>query len=103
EVLIQRVTGKAMETDVNKMVPEFQNFDSPFIAIQREFTEFNNKLMLSKNKYTTSDDLNYKQILILHKQCENYIKTAFYNSHKLGISIKVNQSLLRIRQQLDRI
>jgi site-specific recombinase len=103
EVLIQRVTGKAMETDVNKMVPELQNFDSPFIAIQREFTEFNNKLMLSKNKYTTSDDLNYKQILILHKQCENYVNTAFYNSHKFGISIKVNQSLLRIRQQLDRI
>lgn len=103
EVLIQRVTGKALETDVNKMVPEFQNFDSPFIAIQREFTEFNNKLMLSKNKYTTSDDLNYKQILILHKQCQNYINTAFYNSNKFGISIKVNQSLLRIQQQLERI
>lgn len=103
EVLIQRVSGKAMETDVNKMVPEFQNFDSPFLAIQREFAELNSSLMLSDTKYTTSDNLNYKQILILHKQCRNYVKIAFENSHKFGISIKVNQSLLRIKQQLDRI
>lgn len=41
EVLVQRITGRAMETDVNKMVPEFQNFDSPFIAIMREFNELN--------------------------------------------------------------
>lgn len=103
EVLIQRTSGKAMESDVSKMVPEFQNFDSPFIAIQREFAELNNRLISSEKKHTTSDDLNYKQILILHKQCENYIKTAFDNSHKYGISITVNQSLLRIRQQLERI
>lgn len=103
EVLLQRASGAAMETDVNKMVPEFQNFDSPFIAILREFTEFSNKLMSAKQKYTTADDLSYKQVLILHKQCNNYLKTAFENSHKYGISIKVNQNLLRIRQQLERV
>lgn len=103
EVLLQRISGTAMETDVNKMVPEFQNFDSPFIAIQREFTELSNKLMSSKLKFTTSDDLSYKQIIILLKQCNNYLKSAFENSHKYGISIKVNQNLLRIRQQLERV
>ncbi len=102
EVLIQRISGRAMESDVNKMVPEFQNFDSPFIAIQREFAELNDKLIRSEKKYIPSDDLSYKQVVILHKQCQNYIKTAFENSHKYGISLKVNQSLLRIRQQLDR-
>lgn len=103
EVLIQRISGRAMESDVNKMVPEFQNFDSPFIAIQREFAELNDKLIRSNKKFITSDDLSYKQVLILHKQCQNYINTAFTNSHKYGISLKVNQSLLRIRQQLDRV
>jgi site-specific recombinase len=103
EVLLQRLSGTAMETDVNRMVPEFQNFDSPFIAIQREFTELSNKLMSTKAKYTTSDDLSYKQIIILHKQCNTYLKTAIENSHKYGISIKVNQNILRIRQQLERV
>ena len=103
EVLIQRISGRAMESDVNKMVPEFQNFDSPFIAIQREFAELNDKLIRSDRKFISSDDLSYKQVMILHKQCQAYINTAFANSHRYGISLKVNQSLLRIRQQLDRI
>ncbi|MGE8299304.1 MAG: hypothetical protein ACN6OW_07020, partial [Sphingobacterium paramultivorum] len=103
ELLVQRITGRAMETDVNKMVPEFQNFDSPFIAIMREFTELNDRILQSDNKFISSDDLSYKQILVLHKQCESYIETAFDNSHRFGISIKVNQSLLRMRQQLERI
>ncbi|MGJ1434302.1 hypothetical protein [Sphingobacterium siyangense] len=103
ELLVQRITGRAMETDVNKMVPEFQNFDSPFIAIMREFTELNDRILQSHNKFISSDDLTYKQILVLHKQRESYIETAFDNSHRFGISIKVNQSLLRMRQQLERI
>lgn len=103
EVLVQRITGRAMETDVNKMVPEFQNFDSPFIAIMREFSELNDRFLANNMHFMTSDDLAYKHILVLHKQCENYIDTAFANSHRFGISIKVNQSLLRIRQQLERI
>lgn len=103
EVLIQRISGRAMESDVNKMVPEFQNFDSPFITIQREFAELNDKLIRSHKKFISSDDLSYKQVMILHKQCQAYINTAFANSHRYGISLKVNQSLLRIRQQLDRI
>lgn len=103
ELLVQRITGRAMETDVNKMVPEFQNFDSPFIAIMREFTELNDRILQSDNKFISSDDLSYKQIWVLHKQCESYIETAFDNSHRFGISIKVNQSLLRMRQQLERI
>lgn len=103
EVLIQRMSGAAMETSVSKMVPEYQNLDSPFIGIQREFAEFSLRLMRTPEKYTDSSDLGYKQIQILHKQCVEYVKTAFANAHKYGISIKVNQSLLRIRQQLDRI
>ncbi|ERJ59369.1 hypothetical protein [Sphingobacterium paucimobilis] len=103
ELLVQRITGRAMETDVNKMVPELRNFDSPFIAIMREFTELNDRILQSEEKYITSSDLSYKQILVLHRQCENYIETAFANSHQFGISLKVNQSLLRIRQQLERI
>lgn len=103
EVLIQRISGRAMESDVNKMVPEYQNLDSPFIAIQREYAELNDKLIRSDTKFIPSSDLSYKQVLILHKQCLDYIKTAFANSHKYGISLKVNQSLLRIRQQLERV
>lgn len=102
EVLVHRIIGKAMENDVSRMMPEYRNFDSPFIAFQREFIELSEKITQSQQRFIRSDDLNYKQILILYKQCDTYITNAFNNSSKYGISLKANQSMLRIRQQLER-
>ncbi len=103
EVLTQRISGRALESDVSKMVPEYENFDSPFIGLLREMSELLEKIKNDTPKYVSAKDITYKQVWILHQQCEDFIETAFANSHKFGISIKVNQSLLRLRQQLERI
>ncbi|MGE6355941.1 site-specific recombinase [Flavobacterium sp. NPDC079362] len=103
EVITYRICGSAMETDVIRMVPEYENLESPFIAFQRELLLMNEKLMASADNAINEDDLGYKQLIILHKQCTDYIETAFKNSNKFGISLHVNQSLLRIRQQLNRL
>ena len=103
EVIIYRICGSAMETDVIRMVPEYENLESPFIAFQRELLLMNERLIESSEKSINEDDLGYKQLVILHKQCVDYIETAFKNSNKFGISLHVNQSLLRIRQQLERL
>ena len=85
------------------MVPEYDDLESPFVAFENEFHIVKKKIKEGENHFVASDDLNYKQLLILHKQCEEYVDKAFGNSSKFGISLKVNQSLLRIRQQLHRI
>lgn len=103
EVLTQRVSGRAMETDVSKMTPEYRNFDNPFIGLLQEMSAIIQYMHNEKHTYLESSDINYKQLTILLSQCEKYIDDAFANSHKLGISMKVNQSLLRLRQQLQRI
>ncbi|QGK73802.1 site-specific recombinase [Flavobacterium sp. SLB02] len=103
EVITYRICGSAMETDVIRMVPEYENLESPFIAFQRELLLMNEKLLQSPDSVINAEDLDYKQLIILHKQCTDYIETAFKNSNKFGISLHVNQSLLRIRQQLDRL
>jgi len=102
EVLIGRMSGRAMETEVNKMVPEYQNFDSPFIAFQREIIELN-ELFRTSSYYIYKKNERFLHIMVLHKQCVDYVKKAFDNSKKFGISLRVNQSLLRIQQQLERI
>lgn len=103
EVITYRICGSAMETDVIRMVPEYENLESPFLAFQRELLLMNERLIESSEKSINEDDLGYKQLVILHKQCVDYIETAFKNSNKFGISLHVNQSLLRIRQQLERL
>lgn len=103
EVLAQRISGKALESDVSKMAPEYANFDSPFIGLLREVGELIEKIKKAPLKIISAKDITYKQVLILHQQCVQFIDTAFNNAKKFGISLKVNQSLLRLRQQLDRI
>jgi site-specific recombinase len=102
-LISQRMSGRAMENDVIKMVPEYDDLESPFVALEKELHTIHKKIKEGENHFVPSSDLNYKQLVILHKQCEEYVDKAFNNSSKFGISLKVNQSLLRIRQQLHRI
>lgn len=102
-LITQRISGRAMETDVIKMVPEYDDFESPFSAFEKELFKIHDKIRKSENHYISADDLSYRQVLVLHKQCEEFVDKAFSNSSKYGISLRVNQNLLKIRQQLERL
>lgn len=102
-LITQRMSGRAMESYLIQMVPEYTHLESPFLAFENEFLMIEQNLREGPVHYLTPDDLNYKQLLILHKQCLEFVSQAFKNSSKYGISLKVNQSLLRIRQQLQRV
>lgn len=103
EIIIHRIAGRALETEIIAMVPEYENLESPFLAFQKEFAEISEKLLNGNQNFITRDNLDYRQLLLLHRQCSDYVNTAFKNSEKFGISLHVNQSLLRIRQQLERL
>ncbi|WP_233584044.1 site-specific recombinase [Flavobacterium sp. GSP6] len=102
-LITQRISGRAMETDVIKMVPEFDDFESPFSAFEKELFQIEDQVRSSENHFITIDDLSYSQLMVLHKQCEEFVDRAFHNSSKYGISLRVNQNLLKIRQQLERL
>lgn len=102
-LITQRISGRAMETDVIKMVPEFDEYESPFAAFEKELLQIEERIRTDGDHYINSDDLSYRQVMVLHKQCEEYVEKAFSNSSKYGISLRVNQNLLKIRQQLERL
>jgi site-specific recombinase len=102
-LIMQRASGRALESEVLKMVPKYANLESPFEAFEKEFDLIVKEIRVNSNHSISSSDIGYKQLHILLKQCYDFIDTAFENSKHLGISIRVNQNLLRIRQQLDRI
>ncbi|CAM3723758.1 recombinase [Flavobacterium gelidilacus] len=103
QILAQRMSGRALENDVIKMVPEYSNFESPFLGFEKELNHLEDIIRTNNYHYINSSELVYKQLLMLHKQCNDFVDKAFLNSSKYGISLTVNQSLLRIRQQLTRI
>ena len=102
-LLSQRMSGRAMDTEVLMMTPEYENLESPFVAFEKELLFIIDQIRKGTLHYSTSENEHYKQLLILHKQCNEYVDRAFGNSSRFGISLQVNQSLLRIRQQLQRV
>ena len=103
-LLSQRTSGKALETDVMKMVPEYSGLESPFAAFEKELYAIEKTIRSKESEFhTTSSDINFKQLLVLYKQCNEFVEKAFQNSSKYGISLRVNQNLLSIKQHLYRI
>lgn len=101
-ILAWRVIGNAMEVEVLNMAPEYRNFDNPFLALQHEIELLNQDFKENPDFVLDSKNVNYKQIKVYLQQCMDFVTVAFKNSGKYGISGKINQSLLKIRQQLQR-
>ena len=102
-ILVLRSVGNALEAGIAKMVPEYKNFDNPFVALQSELDSLIGRFKEDENLQINSKDVDYKQIKIYLQQCLDFVDKAFKNASKFGISSKINQSLLKIRQQLRRI
>ena len=102
-ILAWRVIGNAMDVEVVNMAPEYRKFDNPFLALQNELDRLNENFAKNPEFILNSKDVHYKQIKVYLEQCLDFVTLAFKNSAKYGISSKINQSLLKIRQQLNRM
>ncbi len=102
-ILAWRVIGNALDVEVVKMAPEYRNFDNPFLALQNELDVLNAEFKNDPDFQMSSSDVLYKQTKVYLDQCLEFVNIAFKNSSKYGISSKTNQSLLKIRQQLQRM
>lgn len=102
-LLIQRISGRALEQDVLIMVPEYEEVQSPFELFEKKLDLVIAKIIHQRNFSVSTTDPDFQDLVQLLQGCHQIINTAFDNSARFGISIRVNQSLLRIRQQLFRI
>lgn len=102
-LLIQRISGRALEQDVLIMVPEYEHVQSPFESFEKKLDLVISKIVQQRQFSVSATDPDFQDLIQLLQGCHQIINTAFDNSAKFGISIRVNQSLLRIRQQLFRI
>lgn len=97
------MAGVATESEVNKMVPEYASYENPFLNLQRELHQFLDKFRNDITLVVDQNNIDYRQILVLHGQCEEFVNQAYKNIAKYGVSIRVNQYFLRINQQLKRL
>lgn len=103
EVMTLRICGNALEAKVMKMVPEYNNLKSPFVAFQSDLNRIEKRILNAEKHYINPDDEDFKHLFVLLQQCNDYVNKAFKNSKKYGISLRVNQTLMRIKRQLIRL
>ncbi|TPV32829.1 recombinase [Paucihalobacter ruber] len=103
EVMTLRICGNALEAQVMKMVPEYNNLESPFIAFQNNLSLVEKRILNDAHHYIHAENEDYKHLFVLLQQCKDYVNQAFKNSKKFGISLRVNQMLMRINRQLIRM
>lgn len=102
-LLTQRMGGRSVESHIMQMAPEYSYLESPFLAFEKEFSAIQNSLISGEREVITPDSLSYKQMLVLHKQCQDFVNQAYKNSSKYGITLRVTQGLLCLQQQLRRV
>lgn len=102
-ILAWRAIGVALDAEVLNMVPEYKNYHNPFLALQDEMDLLIAEYRENPAYQLTSKNQHFKQIRIYLTQCLEFVDKAFRNSGKYGITGKINQSLLKIRQQINRI
>jgi site-specific recombinase len=101
-VLSHRVTGHAFEKEVLRMVPEYANFQSPFIGLQDEIDLF--MAGIRKGEFgRDQSDQEMKQLKMLIRQCQEFIDKAYRNREHFGISFKVHQQLMGMERMLERL
>ena len=102
KALALRIAGRAFDSGVLRMVPEYATLDSPFVALEEELDEY----LTGLRRGAISRDRNepdYRQVLVLLRQGEELVQQAYRNSGKYGIGIRVNQSLMLMERMLERL
>ncbi len=102
-LLTQRVSGRALEEEILRMVPEYQYEKSPFLALERAVNGIDYRLAIKNIGYLEEDCEEYTEYQNRIEECRTFIEKAYANSSIYGISMTVNHNLIRLRQQLTRL
>lgn len=100
-LITQRMSGRTLESNIIYMIPEYSYFESPFLSFEREFESIRESIL--QGIPLQEESLNYKQLMVLFHQCQDFVQQAYKNTSKYGITMRVNQGLLRLNQQLARV
>ncbi len=102
KVIGLRIAGRAFDSRVLRMVPEYENLENPFVALADELDNYVDGLPRGLVGRGT-DDGTYRQINVLLGQCHSMIEQAYRNSVVHGIGFKVNQNLMSMQRMLERL
>ncbi len=101
-IISLRIDALSLDSDIIQKLPEVEKFDSPFVMQHLEVSNYLEHYF--KEDYDrTTDNTDYRQIMILIDQCEGYVTKLRERKHLFGVSARFTNYYLRLGQNVRRI
>jgi site-specific recombinase len=102
QVLAQRITAIGLENEIVDKLPSVEELKSPFFGLSREVNAYVDKFRENPGyRYINEED--YRQILVMLRQCQESILFLRKNKHKYGVSLHLTQLIIRLDQHIGRL
>lgn len=102
-VLSQRIAALGLEPEILSKLPELEYFDSPFIVQNKSLYEYLDQYQKDPEFDKTDQNLDYKHLMVMLTQCEDYIQLIRKNKRKYGTDLHFSYQLLRLSQNIGRL
>lgn len=102
QVLGLRIAGKAFDAEVLRMVPDRENLDNPFLVLADDLDEHLQGMQASVAA-RNMDGPGHQRTVALLDECRNVIAEAYGHAARFGMTMRLNQQLMRMQQMLDRL
>jgi len=101
-VLSQRITAIGLEPEVVSKLPEVDDLQSPFFALNREVQHYVDRFK-EEVVYSTTNEEDFQHMLVMCSQCSDSIAELHKHKEKYGISIHLAFLMLRLEQHVNRL
>ncbi len=101
-IISLRIDALSLDSDIIQKLPEIEKFDSPFVMQHLEVSNYLDHYF-KENYDRTTDNTDYRQIMILIDQCEGYVTKLRERKHLFGVSARFTNYYLRLGQNVRRI
>lgn len=95
-----RIAAIGLEAKLIDKLPELRKLKSPFLAQNQELDHLFYNYKKDHPHYNEAD---YKHLLVILNQCEDYAEKINKNKSKFGISLSLTNLMLRLKQNLGRL
>lgn len=102
QILSLRITALGIKREILEKLPELEEFDSPFMAQNSETTVYLQKFQ-EESFDQSIQNRDYLHIQVMLDQCEEYIDVIRDNKTTWGVTLKLTNFVIRLRQHLQRL
>lgn len=102
-ILAQRITSIGLEQDIIEKLPETDDLQSPFFTLNREISHYVERYLQNPYHHLGSGQEDYKQIIVLLRQCEALIHKLKRQKDLYGISLRLTHLMRRLEQHIQRL